>query len=419
MDTLSLLEGATIPEKSTSDGLRLKEVVLPAGLVPGFDVEWPGSGTGNKLKYELEGYDGFKFIGQGRDETHIIPELSAQFATVVIGPGAKRVEFHGVTIHGAYGQGKGRAVHYGTENLPLLGIPQKRLTLVFADYGIVADEPDAGPWVKTAPAGNTSVWGTFGYNAELFCLRGLVDWRRGAEHAYYPHGVDGQGILYDQIEVLGSGAEIFKIATRPEEAYPTPGATMLVKDCVGRDWNQPWSWRGGGGVVAQGSGINIFVIGCQFYGGPGNQKSRCVMIDDGGADRFYNAITGEPGTGPANGWVFIDRTLAVGDGTENWGTIARIGTLSPWANILQARGYAVTNSGFYTRLGALQTKLEISGLKDIILEGNNTPAIRSAVDALVAIGTEANVVGPGTFPLSANYRGGRFATGVEPVPPTS
>jgi hypothetical protein len=172
--------------------------------------------------------------------------------------------------------------------------------------------------------------------------------------------------------------------------------------------------------VSQGSGLRgIWIRDNRFYGGPGNAKSRCVMIDDGGEGRFYNAITGEPGTGPANGWVILERNLIVGDGTENWGTIVRIGTLSPWVSppIEVARGYALLENGIYTRLGALQTKVEISGVKNVLIHGNNTPEIRSVADALIPIGTEANVIGPHTAPASKDIRTGIFAKLGEPPQP--
>lgn len=403
------LPDLVVPKKASTDGLRIKEVRLSEGLIPGFDVEWTGK-TGNQTKYFLEDYDGIRFIGEGADATHVVP-LSSWDSTIFIGPTAKRVEFQHLTIHG----GPRKAVHYGLENLPLNGQPFVPLTLVFNDFGIVADEPDAGEWVQTASLGNTSVWGVFGYNAAVFMARGTIQWKRGAEHAIYAHGISSPGILLDSMDFQGSGAECIKIATRPGEAFWAPG-TLLIQDSQFHDWNQPWSWRGGCGIGAiQGGGVNIIVLRCLVVGGPGSAKSRCFMVDDGGEGRFYSAIDGTPGVGPANGWILLEDTALVGDGLESWGILARVGTLSPWANIEQARGIAVVRCGLYGLLNALPVKLELGQVENILIEDCNTPDIRSSLDAIVPIGDEAFVTGKatGSFLVSKGYRSGFF---VKPEP---
>lgn len=391
--------------ESAATGLLLKEVILPGGILPGFDVEWMGW-TGNQTKYALEGYDGIRFIGQGMGLTHVVPSPGA-WITCNIGQYAKRVEFQGITFHGA----RTRAIHQGVENVPANGGTLQPMTLVFEDCEIKADEPDEGPWVVTSGPGQTSTWGIFTYNAAVFLRRCKIDWRRGAEHPLYGHGIYPPGILLDEVEYVGSGGECVKLATRPGEAFWQPG-TVLAQNSSFRDWGpQPWSWRGGGGVVVQGGGANVVVIDCRFHGGPGAAKSRAVMIDDGGAGRFYSALDGTPGKGPANGWVLIQDSLIVGDGTPSWALQARVGTLSPGAGILQARGYGIVGCALYARPGAETVKVEIGDVGgNVLLEGNNTPELRATADAITPVGDEAMVVGTaGTFPLSKGYRGGIFA----------
>lgn len=406
MQIAELLQRA--PKAPIRTSLRLKEVVLPAGYIPGMDVEWAGQ-TGNKAKHFLEGYDGIKFIGQGPGLTHIVPKWGTSDAwdsTIFIGPGARRVEFHGVTIHG----GPRKAVHYGLEHLPDKGVAQEPLSIVFADYEIVADEPDAGPWVpKPGGLGNTSVWGVFGYDAELISFRGRIDWRRGAEHGYYAHGTAGHGLIYDSVDWVGCGAECAKLATRPGESFP-PQGSLLVKNCTFRDWKQPWSWRGGGGVVVQGGGINAYILDSLFFGGPGADRSRCLMFDDGGQGRFYSANTKAPGENPANGWILVQNCLIVGDGLPWWGLVSRVGTLSPWAEIEVARGFAMVGCGVYSRTETVKLELGRITNGNVLIEGCNTPAILDLARTLdPSIQSDAQVSGSvGTFPIAQGYKGGIF-----------
>lgn len=412
-----------VPKKAAAvGGLRLKEIVLPAGIVQGFDVEWP-SNTGNSAKHTLDGFDGIKFAGQGKDLTHVVPSPSG-WITCFLGPGAKHVEFHGMTIHGA----RTRAVHQGIENIPANGGTFQNCTLIFADCHIQADEPGSAPWVVTSkytdPAtgallpGQTSTWGIFTYNADIFASRCSFDWKRGAEHALYAHGMGLRGILIDECDFQTSGGECVKLATRPGEAFWLPNQTVLVQNSTFRDWGpQPWSWRGGGGVVIQGGGANVYVQGCQFFGGPGHAKSRAVMIDDGGWMRFYSALDGTPGKGPANGWVLIQDTLIVGDGKPEWGLCARVGTLSPGAGIDVARGYGVIGCGIYSLSDTCKVEIgQVLG-GNVLIERCNTPEIRSIVDAIVPVHAEAMIAGSaGSAVLSKGMRGGVFAKPQEPVP---
>lgn len=400
------MRSAAAPDKAAaSEGLRIKEIVLPAGIVQGFDVEWPGN-TGTPTKHFLDGYDGIRFIGQGKDLTHVVPAPNA-WITCFVGPGAKHVEFHGMTVHGA----RTRAIHQGIENIPANGGKFQPCTLLFEDFHLQADEPGEGPWVIQAGAGQTSTWGIFTYNADIFATRCSFDWRRGAEHAIYAHGVGPHGILLDECDIRSSGGECLKLATRPGEAFWFPG-TVLVQNSKFRDWGpQPWSWRGGGGVVIQGGGCNVFVLDSQFYGGPGHAKSRAVMIDDGGAGRFYSALDGTPGKGPANGWVLIQDTLIVGDGKPSWALCARVGTLSPGAGIDVARGFGVVGCGLYSREETCKLELGKVLGDNVVIEGCNTPEIRSVAERLdPGIVSDAKVSGVnGIFEIGRGYRGGAFA----------
>jgi hypothetical protein len=406
MELSSLLE--EIPETTEADeSFKLLEVALPSGFVPGFDVGYLGN-TGN-AKYAA-GYEAYKFVGDGKEQTHVFPAAWSGI-TIFIGSGVKRVEFHGMTIHGGWL----RAIHQGEENRPMNGLEFVPCTIVLVDCHIQADEPDTYDWVQTASDGHTSTWGVFTYNASIQAIRTSWDWKRGAEHAVYMHGLAYPGSIFEECTWVTSGGECVKLATRPGEAFWQAGG-LVVSNCTFRDWGpQPWSWRGGGGVVVQGGGVNVFVLGCQFYGGPGPAKSRCVMVDDGGKDRFYSAVTGEPGVSPANGWVLLQDCLIVGDGQPSWAIVSRIGTLTQGVDV--CRGLAVVGCGIYSL--SETSKLELVGIQNgnILIEGCNTPLIESAANALIPTFQEAVATGPmGSVKVSKGYRGGVFEKPpVEPV----
>ena len=129
------------------------------------------------------------------------------------------------------------------------------------------------------------------------------------------------------------------------------------------------------------------------------------MIDDGakwtGRPRFYSAITGEEGVGPANGWVILQDSLLIGDGLDSWALVGRIGSLVPGSQVPTARGFLMEGCGTYSYLNSKTNKLElgvimnhpVTGKPFVIIRDNNTPAIRSIVDALAPAGNETMIVG--------------------------
>lgn len=414
---------------------KMKEVELPAGPVAGFDVEWAGH-TGNHTKYSLDDdgdgkpdWDGIRFVGMGQGITHVVPQTSDD-STIFVGPYAGtaedqrpiRLEFFDLTIHG----GPRKALHQGIENRPMNGQPYVPCTIAFVRCSIEADEPGEYPWTPAAGGlGNTSVWGIFGYNCSFQLENCLIDWTRGAEHALYDHGMAQPGIIFSHVIVVGSGGEILKVATRPGEAFYVPNVYVLVDGCSFQNWGpQPWSWRGGGGIVLQGSGANLIVRDSEFLGGPGAAKSRTIMLDDGGSGRYYNTLTGEVGTGPANGWVLLERVLLVGDGLPSWAILARAGANSgTYAGQTVCRAYGMLNCGVYSL--SETSKVELAGIQgnSLAVVGCNTPQIKALVqerlgpmarlnDAKVAMRTVPS------FDIPSGFMGGIFAPAPQPAETT-
>ncbi len=298
----------------------LKRIELPAGEHPGLVLEWEGGWVGSGERHYREGqYDGFHVVGAGKDHTTIVPPPSNGGSTIMAGVGAGTVKLEGLTVVGDT-LGKGKAIHCGTSKEYGNSFLHEDDMLVLRDVRIMAPTP--GNYQQRP---HTSVWGVMTYNFDIDWRDVDIECRYTAEHGLYAHGFARFGLRWDDVRVKNVGAEGLKVATRPEEVHATPRAQIWVSRSMFRNWKQPHSWRGGAGMVLQGTGCRVIrVEDTVFHGRP--KATRCLMIDDGGA-RHYD-IDGVPyGPGFANGWVLVKGCGFVGQGEPYHTDILKVDTL--------------------------------------------------------------------------------------------
>jgi hypothetical protein len=299
---------------------RMYVVNLPAGAVEGFDVQWKGD---NRTRYTLPaGYDGFRFVGQGAGVTHVRVDNVTQWhdSAVWIGPFDGPVSLEAMTIH----NGRAKAVHAGLATKSWNGrdyvvtrpvLPNFKVSVL--DCEIVAD-PSPRP-----------KWGLFGYQVDWEVRRTVIRWKEGVEHGSYEHGYSRLGSTWNGVDVESSGAEGSKVRNDSQEIQWVPGAKIVRRQSTFRDWYQPWSWRGGAGIVLQGTGCDIVIRRCEFYGSAG-LRGRCISIDDGGTrvdgrPDYYDAVTGAIGGPYANGYVVIQEcALFGGPGSSSYSDLMNV-----------------------------------------------------------------------------------------------
>jgi hypothetical protein len=360
---------------------RLFDVVLGPGDHGSINVGWFRNGA-TRLDPEewlRQGYAGVRFLGAGVDVTHLRC-TSWDGITVAVGRHAGVVRLENLTLHAGFDRGTA----FGEQNLGRTIVPGFRVELV--NVRGVVDPPEtyrdrrsiaagqASPYDGTleatgfatlpllkgqlAPRSGTVVsgprrpkWLLFGYNADVVLQDCVLDAREAVEHAAYWHGFARYGALVERCRFEGSGAEGFKVRSdATETAWAGPLVRVVLRDCVFREWFQPWSWRGGAAVVLQGAAANVLVERCAFYGGKpvGNltAKDRCkaVMVSSEGAS--YDQKTGEVGTGFGNGWVVVRHCVGAGASEVDWGnTVVRCARNggTQWA----ARAFLLESSGFW------------------------------------------------------------------------
>lgn len=360
---------------------RLFEVRLPEGRIPGFDVAFRGD---NRQRYELPpGYDGFRFIGAGRDRTHVeAPSSEYHDSSIFVGAFDGPVWFESMTIHGA----ERKALHAGLANSPKpKGVIRGRDLAFVAERGADGGRP---------------LWGLFTYCVDVDLAESEFFWADGVEHAGYEHGCSSKGSIWLNVDVHGSGAEGSKVRNDNQETIWKKGARIIRKRCKFKSWYQPWSWRGGAGIVLQGTGYDVLIEGCEFWGGP-DSKQRCIMIDDGGTrvdgrPDYYSATDGAIGGAFANGFIVIRKcALFSGPGPSWYGTIMRIGNLRGTGHKV-SRGVLIEDCGVYgERMLAQLTHSPLA------VTGCNTLAIRDACDAIgMNVGAEAMISGNPLVPFS-------------------
>lgn len=279
-------------------------IELPAGDVRGFDINY-SSGTG-RTKYTTT--ESMVFSGQGVNETHIRP-VGDQAILVDRFNGSVTLE--NLTIH--CGARQGIWFGLGHKGAPVA----KKFKLIMRNVRIVAD--------------TSTVWGVFSYQADLDLENVTFDLELSNEHGIYAHGFANRGARLHRVSFTGTGAEQFKARCDPSEIDDVRGEWIIVSECEFANWYQPHSWRGGGGIVLQGSSANLYVDRCTFRGGPevggipSSSRTRSIMVDNGGG-AFYDVDNGSSGSGYANGRVIIRRSaFHAGPGTANYSSVIRVG----------------------------------------------------------------------------------------------
>lgn len=356
-----------------------------------------------------QGYDGVRFQGEGRDVTHVRC-TSWDGVTLAVRQHSGVVELRDLTLHAGYSQ----ATAFGEQNLAKTIAPEFELRLV--NVRVVADEP-------SAYAGKRPKWLVFGYQFDLTMIDCELDGREAVEHDVYVHGSARDGTYVEGCDFVSAGAECIKTRSDASEtAWAGPQVKIVVRSSTFRNWYQPWSWRGGAGMVVQGGASNVLVEDCVFYGGefasgggvfpdvPAHQRSRAVMIT--AEANSYDVDTGAVGTGYGNGWVVVRRSgfFAGGRGPEWYGTIARVGRNS---------GSQRAAKGFLFEQGAIlgdRMAVQVDNVPRWAIRRANTPAILNycrahfpGVDVV-----EASVFGPrGLVKASA---GAEFGTAAAVAP---
>ena len=380
---------------ATSTSMKNPYIIhLPAGdTIGGWNIDFDGW-TGNQKKLHSsqwlsQGYDGILFKGMGRGLSRIRPIADDNF---FVGPHNAYVAFESCTIGVKSVVGKGKAVHMGLANPTGPILPNFKCIL--RDVELDAEDQ--------------FVWGLFGYQSdwELIDVHFNASMAQGREHNLYAHGFAKDGAYYERVKMDGCGAECLKHTARPGESRWVKDALIHIKSCTFKNWNQPWSWRGGAGFTAQGSSANILIEGSRYYGGATMDKAHCIMLDDSGTD-YYSAIDGTPGQGPANGHVIIRNTGGALNGvSQPWNNgICRIGTLQGGTGVHHcARTLLVDNCGFYGE----NTLFMIGGAGGDSIFGPaairncNTPQVRDIMGALgFKVDVETRIAGPtGVIPMS-------------------
>ncbi len=380
---------------------NLLDIVLPAGPVPGFDVGWSGWTGSNRANYNPQewlgaGYEGVRFLGSGRELSHVVPELAGSIAadsTVFVGRGCGIVRFEALTVHCATRKG----IHVGFEGV---GSPIPPLTVELIDLDMIADPPAPG---RT----HSTVWGLFTYNAAVICKRVRFAMEYSAEHAFYAHGFSPPGVVWENVIVEAAGAECCKAVCRPGESLWHPGCSVILRHCELRNWYQPHSWRGGAGLVAQGAGVNVMVSDTLFVGGDTPSRAKCIMVDSepfrGNQPRHYGALTGFPGGSPANGWVFINRCgVMAGPGPSWYSPMIRCAPNGDVGLVATARGVMIKDSNVYGDHLAVQLANIENGR--VVVKDCNTPGLHSLAQALGMSTVEAKLSYEGLFrDLSQGY----------------
>lgn len=358
---------------------NLFDVHLPAGDVNGFLIDWNAGWSPTAKRYQSsewlsKGYQGVRFIGAGKHITTIKPDNSMVQDTVFVVQHNGIVKFENLSIETGQA-GKGKAIHMGFAN------PTGPIHPKFACHlkNATVECPVRG------------VWGLFGYQCDFVLEDVELNCYKTNEHALYAHGFSQNGIVYNRVRVE-SGAEGLKATARPSECRwigPTL-PNIIVKNSRFLNWNAPWSWRGGAGVVVQGASANVLVENTQFWGHVYNRpdgtverdQGRCIMIDDSGYD-FYSAENGAPGAGPANGHVVVRYSGLSHTGRyQPWNNnIMRVGTLNPSrVNPWCALSLRVNNCGIFGDNSFVSVNNSVKNL--IKVQGCNTDAIRDIMDGL-------------------------------------
>lgn len=355
---------------------NLYEVRLPAGDVGSINVGFLPAGPALSLDpatWLSQGYDGVRIIGAGMDRTHVRC-TTHDGITIAIGTQAGIVQLEGLTWH----SGASRGLHAGIGNPGYL--EPKFLVRCYGVRGVCDPVPD--PSLTGRP-----FWpGLFTWSADQHLADCEFDGFHAAEHDDYVHNVAQWGVLLERVKFKSSGGENFKAAARyTETKWPGRRAWYQLKGCTFQGWYQPWSNRGGGAAVFQGTGAQgIILEDCLAYGGrdlpgiPGHLRSRTYMVTSEGEG--YDCLTGGTSGGFGNGWVIIRRSGAHAPvpAPSWWSDIIRCGREG--GSAYAARGLLVEGCGVYGQ--RYEVSWDTMPADRVRVRACNTPTIRKRCENL-------------------------------------
>lgn len=247
--------------------------------------------------------------------------------------------------------------------------------------------------------GTRPKWGVFSYNADLFVSRCIFETSQGVEHSLYSHGFAKRGAYFEFCQFNGSGAEGAKFrADATETGWAGPDTWIVFKSCTFRNWYQPWSWRGGAGVVIQGAASNVYAYRCVFYGGGPigtlgvNDRSKAFMVSSEGLS--YAQGTGEvDGNGFGNGSVHIvECAFVAGPGTAPAWRNSMVYCARNGGTQLSARSFSLLRSGLWGDGMTVQFSDIPSG--KLVIDDCNTPTLKSYATNQLQMDTRFEVVFP-------------------------
>ena len=366
--------------------MNLLELPLPAGDIAGFDIDYPASAGSSRIKVSRKDwskYDGIRLIGKGPGKTFIRPNVgftTSDDATINLGLESGFVQIESATI--VCGPTMGIRAGLATKGQWAQKRPETPMTLKLVDYEILAEEK--------------SMWGVFGYQSDGIFEHGVYNCFELREHGNYFHGWGEKGVSFDYIEFNSVGAECIKARCDPSEIEFTPNALVSVKHTNFRDWYQPHSSRGGGGLVLQGSHAHVHVADSMFYGDlidPG--RAKCFMVDDNG-DKGHYGMGGIFNEGAATGHILIERTGIQGVAKEWFGEIAAVQSIRATGRITDlAQSLRVIDCGIYGD----NTLFKIDGIDKVFFINNNTPEIKKIALARGFNTTTDTQLAPKDLPL--------------------
>lgn len=318
-----------------------------------------------------QGYDGVRIIGEGASPTHLLPNLNDGITLWASQhPGIVRLE--NIHLHAGFRC----AAQFGEPNHARVLMPKFRLELVGCQVTV---PPPTG-------FGRTK-WGLFTYQADVTLEDVILDAYHASEHALYTHQFARNGVYWNRVQVIASGAECLKSRGDAfETVWCGPRARIIVKNSTFADWYQIHSDRGGAAIVLQGAAADLLVEETLFWGGgaigslQAHQRSRAIMVSSENAS--FNKFTGEVGTGVGNGHVVVRRSgIFGGPGAPDWSSseLIRVGHNSGAQRAAQA--VLVDGCAIYGEREHVVAK-DLSGR--FLVQGCNTPELREHASALGA-----------------------------------
>lgn len=274
-------------------------------------------------------------------------------------------------------------------------------------------------------------WGGFSYNCDVYLYQTTIACKDNVEHGWYCHGFARWGAVVDTLTVESAGAEGFKVRSdATETAWAGNKQMILIKDSTFQDWFQPWSFRGGGGIVIQGSACNIIIQDTVLHGGDfasgggiypdvmAHERSKCIALSSEGLSYdhgtgFVPKPPGYPQTYPdptyhyGNGHVWIHRVTAYApNNTANYSNVFRCARNG--GSQQSARTITIQACGFW---GA-QTFVSFGNYDEgtVNVFGCNTPNLIAYAQSLGIDTSVESLInpGPGGGPLVPASTGGTY-----------